>query len=264
MGARHGSRELCRCWLSWRIQMHEDAVEPVAPAVHSVSHSNEPTRTPLHALHLTRGARMVPFAGYDMPLQFPAGLLREHLHTRSAAGLFDVSHMGQIALRADDPTDVARALEALIPADILGLKPGRQRYGLFTDDDGGILDDLMVAHLGDRLVLVVNAAGKVADEAHLRAHLPRSIRIEVLPRALIALQGPKAEAVLAPVAPEVVAMRFMDVRETAVGGATAVVTRSGYTGEDGFEISLPTESAASVTEALLVDPDVLPVGLGAP
>ncbi|GJE44805.1 glycine cleavage system aminomethyltransferase GcvT [Methylobacterium soli] len=243
--------------------MHEDAVEPVAPAAHTLPPSSEPERTPIHALHLLHGARMVPFAGYDMPLQYPAGLLKEHLHTRSAAGLFDVSHMGQIALRAEDPAAVASALETLIPADILGLKPGRQRYGLLTDVDGGILDDLMIAHLGDRFVLVVNAARKAADAAHLRAHLPESIRIEMLPRALIALQGPKAEAVLAPLAPDLATMRFMDVREMAVGGVPALVTRSGYTGEDGFEISLPADSAAFVAETLLAHPEVMPVGLGA-
>ncbi|KAB1070372.1 glycine cleavage system aminomethyltransferase GcvT [Methylobacterium planeticum] len=243
--------------------MHEDAVEPVAPAAPPVPRSIEPERTPLHATHLALGARMVPFAGYAMPLQYPAGLLKEHLYTRAAAGLFDVSHMGQIALRADDPAEIARALEALIPADLLGLAPGRQRYGLFTDASGGILDDLMVARLGDRFVLVVNAARKAADEAHLRAHLPASIQIEVLPRALIALQGPKAEAALAPLAPEVAAMRFMDAREVAVGGVPAIVTRSGYTGEDGFEISLPADAAAGIAEAFLASPEVLPIGLGA-
>ncbi|WP_342141013.1 hypothetical protein [Methylobacterium fujisawaense] len=149
--------------------------------------------TPLHDLHLRLGARMVPFAGYAMPVQYPAGPLKEHLHARAAAGLFDVSHMGQIALRADDPAEAARALEALMPTDVVGLPPGRQRYGLLTDEAGGILDDLMVANLGDRLVLVVNAARKGADAAHLQASLPGAVSIEKLDRGLLALQGPAAE-----------------------------------------------------------------------
>ncbi|MCJ2037931.1 glycine cleavage system aminomethyltransferase GcvT [Methylobacterium sp. J-059] len=220
-------------------------------------------RTPLHALHLRRGARMVPFSGYDMPLHYPAGLLKEHLHTRANAGLFDVSHMGQIALAADDPAEAARALEALIPADIVGLKPGRQRYGLLTDAAGGIRDDLMVGNLGDRLVLVVNAANKAADLAHLRAYLPAAVTATALDRALIALQGPKAEATLARIAPQVAAMRFMDAAEVPILGHACLVTRSGYTGEDGFEISLPDVAAEAVAEALLADAAVMPIGLGA-
>ncbi|MCJ2112824.1 glycine cleavage system aminomethyltransferase GcvT [Methylobacterium sp. E-025] len=220
-------------------------------------------RTPLHALHLRRGARMVSFSGYDMPLHYPAGLLKEHLHTRANAGLFDVSHMGQIALAADDPAEAARALEALIPADIVGLKPGRQRYGLLTDAAGGIRDDLMVANLGDRLVLVVNAANKAADLAHLRAYLPAAVTATALDRALIALQGPKAEAALARIAPQVAAMRFMDAAEVPILGHACLVTRSGYTGEDGFEISLPDVAAEAVAEALLADAAVMPIGLGA-
>ncbi|MGV7031336.1 glycine cleavage system aminomethyltransferase GcvT [Methylobacterium symbioticum] len=230
-----------------------------APAVESISL----LRTPLHDLHLRLGARMVPFAGYAMPVQYPAGLLKEHLHTRSAAGLFDVSHMGQIVLRAADVAEAARALEALVPVDILGLKPGRQRYALFTDAAGGIRDDLMVAHLGNRLVLVVNAANKQADAAHLRAHLPGSVTVETLSRALIALQGPGAEAALARLAPETAAMRFMDARALPILGADCLVTRSGYTGEDGYEISIPEADAERIAEALLTDPSVLPVGLGA-
>ncbi len=230
-----------------------------APAVESAPL----LKTPLDDLHRRLGARMVPFAGYGMPVQYPAGLLKEHLHTRAAAGLFDVSHMGQIALRAADVAEAARALEALVPADVLGLKPGRQRYGLLTDAHGGILDDLMVAHLGDRLVLVVNAANKAADLAHLRAGLPASVTVEELPRALLALQGPGAEAALARLAPEVAAMRFMDARAVAILGAACLVTRSGYTGEDGFEISTPEEAAEPVAAALLSDPSVLPIGLGA-
>ncbi len=220
-------------------------------------------RTPLHDLHLRLGARMVPFAGYAMPLQYPAGLLKEHLHARAAAGLFDVSHMGQIALRADDPAEAARALEALMPTDVVGLAPGRQRYGLLTDEAGGILDDLMVANLGDRLVLVVNAARKEADVAHLRAGLPAAIAVETLDRGLLALQGPGAGAVLTMLASEVAEMRFMDARAVAVAGAPCLVTRSGYTGEDGFEISTPLAATEAVAEALLADTAVLPVGLGA-
>lgn len=221
--------------------------------------------TPLHALHLRHGGRMVPFAGYAMPVQYPAGLLKEHLHTRAQAGLFDVSHMGQIRLtpRSGDVDDVARAFETLLPIDVLGLKSGRQRYGLLLDASGGIRDDLMVAHCGDSLVLVVNAANKVADEAHLRAHLADTCTVTVLARALVALQGPGAEAALTRLAPEVAAMRFMDVRMLGLLGASAIVTRSGYTGEDGFEISIPEDKAQALAEALLAHPAVLPIGLGA-
>ncbi|MGU3361488.1 glycine cleavage system aminomethyltransferase GcvT [Methylobacterium sp. M6A4_1b] len=222
-------------------------------------------RTPLHALHLRHGGRMVPFAGYAMPVQYPAGLLKEHLHTRAQAGLFDVSHMGQIRLvpRSGDIEDAARALEALLPIDVLGLQPGRQRYGLLLDTSGGIRDDLMVAHCGDSLFLVVNAANKVADEAYLRAHLSDVCEVTVLARALVALQGPGAEGALARLAPEVAEMRFMDVRMLGLLGTSAIVSRSGYTGEDGFEISVPEDRAEALAEALLSDPAVLPIGLGA-
>ncbi len=222
-------------------------------------------RTPLHGLHVDLGARMVPFAGYEMPVQYPLGVLKEHLHTRSAAGLFDVSHMGQIELRARSGTvaDAARALERLVPVDIVGLRPGRQRYAFLTNDSGGILDDMMVANAGDRLVLVVNAACKAADEAHLRASLAEDCHIEVLERGLIALQGPKAEAALARLAPACAEMRFMDVREMTIMGAACVVTRSGYTGEDGFEISTPADVTREIAEGLLEDPDVALIGLGA-
>jgi aminomethyltransferase len=222
-------------------------------------------RTPLYALHLRHGARMVPFAGYEMPLQYPAGLLKEHLHTRAQAGLFDVSHMGQLSIcaRSGDVAEAARALEALIPIDILGLAPGRQRYGVLTSEAGGILDDLMVANLGDHLLVVVNAANKAQDEAHLRAQLPEGIELEAVPNALIALQGPQAHVTLARLTADIDGIRFMDARATTILGAPCLVARSGYTGEDGFEISLPEDRAEEIAEALLADVDVLPVGLGA-
>jgi aminomethyltransferase len=223
-------------------------------------------RTPLHALHLSLGAKMVPFAGYDMPVQYPAGVLKEHLHTRQRCGLFDVSHMGQLALRANSGKveDAALALERLVPQDIVALGAGRQRYAQFTNEAGGILDDLMVANFGDHLFVVVNAACKEADEAHLRAHLSDSCQIDSLPdRALLALQGPAAEKVLAKLRAEAPAMRFMDAGPHKVAGLDCFVSRSGYTGEDGFEISVPADQAEKLATALLSDPDVLPIGLGA-
>src|ERR1700736_526261 len=201
-------------------------------------------RTPLHALHVARGGKMVPFAGYDMPVQFATGVLKEHLHTRSNAGLFDVSHMGQIVLRAKSGRveDAALALERLVPQDILGLTPGRQRYAQFTNGAGGLLDDLMVANFGSHLFLVVNAACKALDEAHLRANLSETCVIEPLPdRALIALQGPKACSVLTKFCADAASMRFMDSGSRRLDGIDCFVSRSGYTGEDGFEISVPTE-----------------------
>ena len=223
-------------------------------------------RTPLHALHVARGGKMVPFAGYDMPVQYAAGVLREHLHTRSSAGLFDVSHMGQIALhpKSGKVEDAALALERLVPQDVLGVAPGRQRYAQFTNDQGGILDDLMVANFGSHLFLVVNAACKAEDEAHLRASLQDACVIEPLAdRALIALQGPKAESVLAKLCPDAPAMRFMDAGPRRVDGIGCFVSRSGYTGEDGFEISVPAVQAEALASALLGNNDVLPIGLGA-
>jgi aminomethyltransferase len=223
-------------------------------------------QTPLHALHLSLGARMVPFAGYDMPVQYPAGVLKEHLHTRQKCGLFDVSHMGQLTLRAKSGKleDAARALERLVPQDIVALGAGRQRYAQFTDEQGGILDDLMVANFGDHLFVVVNAACKEADEAHLRAHISDSCTIDPLAdRALLALQGPRAEAVLAKFCAEVPAMRFMDAGPRKIAGLDCFVSRSGYTGEDGFEISVPAAQAGQLATALLSDADVLPIGLGA-
>jgi aminomethyltransferase len=222
--------------------------------------------TPLHALHLALGGKMVPFAGYDMPVQYAAGVLREHLHTRASAGLFDVSHMGQIALRPKSGRveDAALALERLVPQDIVAIAPGRQRYAQFTNAAGGILDDLMVANFGSHLFVVVNAACKAEDEAHLRANLSDICVVEPLPdRALIALQGPKAEIVLAKLCADVGAMRFMDSGPRRIGDIDCFVSRSGYTGEDGFEISAPAEHAEALTNALLTDSDVLPIGLGA-
>jgi len=223
-------------------------------------------RTPLHDLHVSLGARMVPFAGYQMPVQYPAGVLKEHLHVRQKAGLFDVSHMGQIALRARSgaPEDAALALERAVPQDILALPEGRQRYAQFTNREGGILDDLMVANFGDHLYLVVNAACKEADEAHLRDELSDVCEIEPLPnRALLALQGPRAEAVLSKFFAGATAMRFMDAGPRQVAGFDCFVSRSGYTGEDGFEISVPAEHAERLAKLLLEDADVLPIGLGA-
>jgi glycine cleavage system T protein (aminomethyltransferase) len=221
--------------------------------------------TPLHALQVELGARMVPFAGYEMPVQYPLGVLKEHLHTRAAAGLFDVSHMGQIVLRAKsgDVGDAARALERLVPVDIVDLAPGRLRYAFFTNALGGMLDDLMVANCGEYLLLVVNASCNEADEALLRAQLANECEVERLDRALIALQGPKAEAALALLAPECASMRFMDVRTLTLMGAECRVARSGYTGEDGFEISTPADIAREIAEELLANACVAPIGLGA-
>jgi glycine cleavage system T protein (aminomethyltransferase) len=223
-------------------------------------------RTPLYALHVASGGKMVPFAGYDMPVQYATGVLREHLHTRQAAGLFDVSHMGQIALRAKSGKveDAALALERLVPQDVLGVAPGRQRYAQFTNGAGGLLDDLMVANFGSHLFLVVNAACKADDEAHLRANLSETCVIEQLPdRALIALQGPKACSVLAKFCADAASMRFMDSGPRSIDGIDCFVSRSGYTGEDGFEISVPADHAERLAKALLGDSDVLPIGLGA-
>ena len=225
-----------------------------------------PLATPLHDLHLTLGARMAPFAGYDMPIQYPSGVLAEHLHTRAQAGLFDVSHMGQAILRG--PHAAAR-LEALVPGDLLALAQGRIRYTQFLNQDGGILDDLMVTRLppaanGDeRLFLVVNAACKTQDFARLRAALP-DLTLDVLDdRALLALQGPQAAAVLAAVAPGFADMPFMSLREGRLGAVPLMVSRSGYTGEDGYEISLPASEAMGFARLLLADPQVWPIGLGA-
>ncbi|MEM9736810.1 MAG: glycine cleavage system aminomethyltransferase GcvT [Pseudomonadota bacterium] len=223
-------------------------------------------RTGLYDLHVELGAKMVPFAGYEMPVQYPPGVMKEHLHTRAAAGLFDVSHMGQVILRprSGDVADAARAFEALVPVDVLGLSPGRQRYGFFTNDTGGIEDDLMIANRGDHLFVVVNAACKAADLALMEAGLSDACEVvEVTDRALLALQGPGAEAALARIAPEVAEMRFMDVAVIPVSGGEIWVSRSGYTGEDGFEVSVPEAEAAGFAQALLAMDEVEPIGLGA-
>jgi len=228
--------------------------------------SAELLKTPLHDLHIELGARMVPFAGYDMPVQYPAGVLKEHLHTRAKCGLFDVSHMGQVEIRAKSGTyeDAALALETLVPVDILGLKEGRQRYGFFTDENGCILDDLMFANRGDHLLVVVNAGCKQADIAHMRKHISDRVDITYLEdRALMALQGPKAEKVLTELWAGLYAMKFMDVREVALHDIPAIVSRSGYSGEDGFEISVPADKAEELARILLDHPDCEPIGLGA-
>lgn len=223
-------------------------------------------RTPLYDLNLELGAKMVPFAGFEMPIQFPAGLMTEHLHTRERAGLFDVSHMGQIriAAKSGDVKDAAAALETLVPADFVGLAAGRQRYGLLTNEKGGILDDLMVANMGKDLLVVVNAGCKVQDADRIEKALSdRCVVTRQFDRALMALQGPAAEAALASLCPAVKGMRFMDVIETELAGVPVTVSRSGYTGEDGFEIGCAGADAEKVARAILARPDVLPIGLGA-
>lgn len=222
-------------------------------------------RTPLYELHVSRRARMAPFAGYEMPIHYPSGVLKEHLHTRAAAGLFDVSHMGQLVIRAKtgDFETVARAFERLTPSAVIGLERGRQRYALLTNAAGGILDDLMIARRDDDLLLIVNAARKAHDEAHLKANLSDLCEIERLDRALLALQGPLAETALKTLASGIETMRFMDVRPVDIGGMSCLISRSGYTGEDGFEISISSDQAAALADALLADPNVALIGLGA-
>ncbi len=221
----------------------------------------EPLRTPLHALHVELGARMVPFAGYEMPVQYPAGIIAEHLHVRTRAGLFDVSHMGQLRLTG---ADAAAALETLVPGDIAGLASGRQRYTFFTDASGGILDDLMVANDAGQLVLIVNAARKVFDLERLKSNL--ASRCEVGPleeRALLALQGPQAAVTMARLCPQAAALAFMGVARVMLGGTACFVSRSGYTGEDGFEISVAAGEAERLARLLLAQEGVAPAGLGA-
>jgi aminomethyltransferase len=219
--------------------------------------------TPLDALHRTLGARMVPFAGYAMPVQYQTGIIAEHLHTRTQAGLFDVSHMGQATLKGPD---AIAALERLCPADLAGLHPGRQRYSLLTSESGGILDDFMVARIAeDELFLVVNAGCKDADFAHIAANLPSGTTLtRHEDRALLALQGPTAAAVFARFAPTSAALKFMQLADLDVAGVGAVrATRSGYTGEDGFEISVPADKADIFAQLLLAEPEVALIGLGA-
>ncbi len=217
--------------------------------------------TPLHALHIEVGAKMVPFAGYDMPVQYALGVKKEHIHTREAAGLFDVAHMGQLRLYG---AQAAAALEALVPVDIIDLPVGKQRYAFFTNAQGGIMDDLMVANMGDHLFVVVNAACKAQDIAHLKAQLPADVEMEgIEDRALLALQGPKAAQVLARLQPAVAKMLFMDVQLLEIDGAECIVSRSGYTGEDGYEISVPADKAAALARKLTDFEEVEWIGLGA-
>ncbi len=219
--------------------------------------------TPLTGRHRALGARMVDFAGYEMPLSYE-GIVAEHVHCRTEACVFDVSHMGQVELwHPDGPSAAAAALERLVPTDLMALPEGRQRYTLLTNDAGGVRDDIIVARRDDRLALVVNAALKADDVAYLTASLPGCDVRLLEDRALIAVQGPQAGDVLAGLAPESTEMRFMDVREISVGGAPALVTRSGYTGEDGFEISVAADHAEGLFDTLLADDRVAPAGLGA-
>ncbi|HEX7648290.1 MAG TPA: glycine cleavage system aminomethyltransferase GcvT, partial [Noviherbaspirillum sp.] len=219
------------------------------------------SRTPLYNLHVELGARMVPFAGYEMPVQYPTGVLKEHNHTRAQAGLFDVSHMGQVRLSGPE---AAAALETLVPVDIIDLPLNTQRYALFTNEQGGILDDLMVSNGGDHLFVVVNAACKSQDIAHMRKHLGGRCTVEELAdRALLALQGPTAAAVMARLAPEVAQLVFMQTAKVNLVGVECFISRSGYTGEDGFEISVPNDKAEELARLLLAQPEVAPIGLGA-
>jgi aminomethyltransferase len=218
--------------------------------------------TPLNALHLELGARMVPFAGYSMPVQYPAGLMAEHLHTRQAAGLFDVSHMGQLKLVGPD---AAAAFETLVPVDVAGLPEGKQRYGLLLNDEGGIIDDLMFFNQGgDTLFVIVNGACKAGDIAHIQARIGSRCQVVPMPdHGLLALQGPQAAAALARLVPGVEKLVFMSGGGFAWNGVELFITRSGYTGEDGFEISVPGAQAEALARALLAQPEVKPIGLGA-
>ena len=218
-------------------------------------------KTPLHALHLELGAKMVPFAGYEMPVNYPGGIIAEHKHCRESAALFDVSHMGQLRLVGDD---AANALESLVPVDVVDLAVGKQRYAFFTNASGGILDDLMITRREGDLFVVVNAACKDADTRHLVTHIGHRCTVQPLPdRALLALQGPKAVDALRKLNPEVAKLTFMTGMSAHIAGADCFVTRSGYTGEDGFEISVPADHAVALARALLALPEVKPAGLGA-
>ncbi|WP_020407909.1 glycine cleavage system aminomethyltransferase GcvT [Hahella ganghwensis] len=226
-----------------------------------MAESSTALKTPLYDLHMELGAKMVEFAGYMMPVSYPAGIIKEHTHTREKAGLFDVSHMGQVKLIG---SGAAEALETLVPGDVVGLAPGEQRYTLFTNEKGGILDDLMVTNDGESLFLVVNAACKDQDIAHLKQHLSDHCEIKVLEdRALLALQGPAAAKVMESFAPELNKLTFMKGAYASLNGAECFVTRSGYTGEDGFEISVPADECEALARALLAHEEVEPIGLGA-
>ena len=221
-------------------------------------------RTPLYELHSELGAKLTEFAGYEMPVQYSLGILGEHQHTRTKAGLFDVSHMGQIILRGSSYQETALAFERAIPMDVLGLKVGRQRYGFLTTDGGGILDDLMFSNRKDHIFVVLNAACKDSDIVHLRTLLEPEISIEVIEnRALIALQGPASETVLSEFNSQISAMKFMDVETLSIAGAECWISRSGYTGEDGFEISIPSSAAEAITRSILSKQEVEFIGLGA-
>jgi len=218
-------------------------------------------KTPLHALHVELGAKMVPFAGYDMPVSYPQGILAEHRQCRTSAALFDVSHMGQLRLLGDD---AARALETLVPVDVVDLGLHKQRYALFTNATGGILDDLMITRREGELLVIVNAACKDADTRHLVTQIGHRCSVAPMPdHALLALQGPLAVAALGRLAPDVAKLTFMTGGPFTLAGAECFVTRSGYTGEDGFEISVPGEQAVALARALLREPEVKPAGLGA-
>jgi aminomethyltransferase len=224
-------------------------------------------RTSLYDLHLELGARMVPFAGYQMPVQYPLGVMKEHLHTRNAAGLFDVSHMGQVRLTplaGQTVVDVARALESLVPIDVLDLGLNKQRYAVFTNEQGGIMDDLMISNMGDSLFVVVNAACKQQDIAHMQRYLAGKCQVvELADRSLLAIQGPGAAAVMQRLCPDSAAMVFMDSKALNIAGMDCFVSRSGYTGEDGFEISVLNQQAEQLARLLLAQPEVAAIGLGA-
>ena len=218
-------------------------------------------KTPLHDLHVELGARMVPFAGYSMPVQYPAGLMAEHLHTRTAAGLFDVSHMGQLRLEG---LGAAAAFESLMPVDVIGLPVGKQRYGLLLNDAGGIMDDLMFFNTGSSIFIIVNGACKAVDIAHIQQKIGAQCNVIPMPEmALLALQGPQAVTALSRLAPGVEKLVFMTGGRFDVAGCDCFLTRSGYTGEDGFEISVHNDQAEKLARALLAQPEVKPVGLGA-
>ena len=227
----------------------------------SVTETESLLRTPLYDLHRELGARMVPFAGYAMPVQYPQGVIKEHQHCRARAGLFDVSHMGQVKLSGPD---AGAALESLLPIDVIDLPVGQQRYALFTNERGGVMDDLMVTRLDGHYIAVVNAACKAQDIAHLRDRIGARCAIEVLDdHALLALQGPQAAAVLARLSPEVAQLSFMQARSVVLNGSRCLVSRSGYTGEDGFEIAVPADRAEGRARALLANDAVAAIGLGA-